>query len=152
MRQKESWLRWGILALDLLWICFIFARSLQTAESSTVESGALLRVMRRVDPALTDHTIRKTAHFTEFCVLGVLLYLSCLVWRLRLPMLAWVPALAIAGLDELIQSFVPGRSSELRDVLIDAAGALAGCLVCLLWQRLRQKRRRETAGGGENDG
>lgn len=35
-------------------------------------------------------------------------------------------AAAYAGLDEYHQSFVPGRTAELKDVFIDSLGIIAG--------------------------
>lgn len=40
--------------------------------------------------------------------------------------------------DEFHQSFVPGRTPSLVDILADSAGAV---LVCLLWLRMRSRMR-----------
>ena len=41
--------------------------------------------------------------------------------------------------DEIHQKFIPGRSAELRDVIIDSLGALTGILVCIVFLRLIEK-------------
>jgi VanZ family protein len=52
-------------------------------------------------------------------------------WRPTAGLLAVLTTLTVASLDELHQHFVPGRVGCVRDVLIDAAGALAANLVFL---------------------
>ena len=78
--------------------------------------------------------IRKLAHMSEYAVLAVLLAFHFGTYRfgavrlfLRLP-LSWLAAAVYAAADEIHQLFVPGRSGQLTDVCIDAAGALAGVL------------------------
>jgi VanZ family protein len=70
--------------------------------------------------------VGKLGHMVIFGVLALLLWRAlALTTTLRRP---WVLALALAALyaitDELHQSVVPGRDPSLRDVGIDAAGAL----------------------------
>ena len=45
---------------------------------------------------------------------------------------AWLAGTLYAMTDEIHQSFVPGRSCELRDMGIDSCGVLAGVLVVSL--------------------
>lgn len=42
--------------------------------------------------------------------------------------------------DELHQHFVPGRSGEIRDVLVDSAGVLIGILILAVLSRRRSRR------------
>ncbi len=88
-----------------------------------------------------EHIVRKCAHFGMYAVLGFLVMAA--VWFSpaakgevkRLP-LCGLAALGISALyaagDELHQYFIPGRSMELRDMMIDACGALTGTAVCAL--------------------
>jgi VanZ family protein len=75
-----------------------------------------------------DLLLRKTAHVLEFAVLGALLARST----------AAATALALgvgyAVSDEAHQHFVPGRSDEAVDVVIDTIGVVAGFA---MWRRLR---------------
>jgi VanZ family protein len=51
-------------------------------------------------------------------------------------------ATAYAVTDEIHQGFVSGRSAQVRDVLIDTAGALVGvALTASLTRRVRRRRR-----------
>ena len=66
------------------------------------------------------------AHFTEYAVLASLLWLA-LRSSPRLARHATAIAFALAALyalsDEVHQSFVPGRTPDVRDWLVDLAGA-----------------------------
>jgi len=131
----------------LLWICFIWSNSLQSAESSDASSDSVVHL---VEPVLTaagvpaeDHSflVRKGAHFTEFAVLGVLCCL-CFVGPPRWKKLMYALAVcaAVAAADEGIQIFSEGRSSSLRDVGIDILGVSCGITVSEMSACLRKKR------------
>lgn len=94
---------------------------------------------------IVHHYIRKTGHFIGYgCVsLGffeawrVTLEVRWPVWRQRMRYaagLALLSTLLLASWDEWHQSFIPGRTSSARDVLLDFCGALAAqlLLICLL--------------------
>jgi VanZ family protein len=68
-----------------------------------------------------DLVLRKLGHAAEYAVLGVLLARA-----IRSTLLAVVVGASYAVTDELHQMLVPGRQGSPRDVLIDAAGVLAG--------------------------
>ena len=78
-----------------------------------------------------DFAIRKLGHMTVFGVLALLLWRAlAMTTALRRPW-AWALALAVlyAITDEFHQSFVAGRNASLRDVGIDAAGALVAVAI-----------------------
>ena len=133
------------LAAVLLWIAFIFCRSLQPEDISTLESTWVLTLLQRLVPfELTEHFVRKLAHFTEFAVLGVLAGTlfggRCRrLWTglLFAAMIGVVTALC----DETIQLFVDGRSSQITDVWIDVAGATAGAVLALPGRTIFHQRR-----------
>ncbi len=90
--------------------------------------------------------VRKYAHFSIYGLLGFLCFALSLCYSLR-----WgerfggsmLFCIAYAMSDEVHQLFVPGRSGELKDVLIDSSGALFGCLLMLLLFHLAKKLRRK---------
>jgi VanZ family protein len=94
-------------------------------------------------------TIRKLAHFTEYLILGILLY-RALRARRRFDLRAAAMAVAIAGLysigDEFHQLFVPGRTAAGSDCLIDVSGAAAGQGLLAAWGTGRRGRGRAAAG------
>jgi VanZ family protein len=52
---------------------------------------------------------------------------------LRVAVLALAIAAGYGIFDEFHQSFVPGRSADIRDWFADVSGALIGIGVCWLW-------------------
>ena len=41
--------------------------------------------------------------------------------------------------DEIHQTFIPGRSGEIRDVIIDSLGIFTGLLICIVFLKLVHK-------------
>ena len=78
-----------------------------------------------------NYMIRKSAHFFEYAVLasliGSLLHCYRYTWMNRI-IYALFMVLLCAILDEYFQSFVDGRNSSVKDILIDFSGAIVGCL------------------------
>jgi VanZ family protein len=138
---KKRWKLWLSLAATVLWLWFIYARSAKTAEASDTESGSILELLVRILPFLTMRAVRKLAHFTEYFILGGLLYAD---WRLLgrggvlLPLGA---GLVFAAADEILQTYVPGRSGQVSDVLLDLAGVAAAVGALLLLRRRREGKR-----------
>ena len=88
--------------------------------------------------------IRKAAHFTEFCALGICVGgFTCNLGKLKsekyisLPMLI---TLGTAVCDEFIQRFT-GRTSSVKDVLIDFAGALCGIVFTWIISSIIRRRK-----------
>ena len=84
----------------------------------------------------------KLAHFTEYFVLGALVTFGS--WRsgsrlLNLPVAILLCA-AFGAIDELHQSFVPGRSMDIYDVIADTIGASSGTSAMSIYYRKMQKR------------
>ena len=121
------------------WLLVIWGHSCLPAAQSGAESGALLVVVQDLLPRMTDHVLRKCAHFAEYAVLGALtaaaLHTSAhFSWPRAL-----LPGPFAALCDETIQLFVPGRSGQIADVWLDTAGYLTGALLTLLIFRLCRK-------------
>jgi len=73
----------------------------------------------------------KGAHFLEYGILGFLLaHATARTWPgragLRTAALALCITVLWGWLDEIHQAFVPGRASEVLDLVADTAGALVG--------------------------
>ena len=125
-------------------IVFIFSNSMAVATVSSVSSGRVLALLQRLlrtlqmpglADRLTQHIVRKMAHFCEYMLEGFLIMLCTRVYTRRYvryvcwPMLG---GLLTALTDETIQLFVPGRSSQVTDVWLDFCGVLTGILIALV--------------------
>ena len=101
-----------------------------------------------LEEGLVSFIVRKGAHFLEYLVLGISLFWTMRdlrTLRSRVPdesagrtvLVPWAIGALYAVTDEVHQYFVPGRSCELLDVLIDACGVAAGVAI-VWWRRQRQ--------------
>lgn len=90
---------------------------------------------------ILNRIVRKLAHLTEFTILGSVLYT---ILRRYITYGTVIKTIAlgilIASLDEFIQLFSPGRSSQLSDVLIDTIGVVLGILLVKLVYYIGYKR------------
>ncbi len=125
---------------------FIFCMSAQPADDSTVTSSRFCTLAARLLISGFDafsqqmqiqivdglaFVVRKAAHFSEYGLMGFLWYLWLRDRRGGMPIALGAAAL-YAVTDEIHQYFVPGRSCELRDVLVDTSGALTGILAAFV--------------------
>ena len=121
-------------------IAFIFRNSLETGTQSSMRSQELMAVLNELlgkvhlGP-LSEHTIRKLAHFAEFTMEGFLLMLCLRVYTAHFVRhMSWplLGGMTTALTDETIQRFIPNRTSSVTDVWIDMAGVVCGLFVALI--------------------
>ena len=146
MRGKKISTALLLLAI-LAVLAFIWGNSLDSAVESAAKSGRVGELLRPLlelvvgQGGVTDHLIRKLAHFAEYAVLGELLLLLTAVGfhvRLQTVVNCLFFLMAAALTDETIQIFT-GRGSQIQDVWLDFAGGFTGLLVMLaLWALLRR--------------
>ncbi|WP_461811138.1 VanZ family protein [Faecalimonas sp.] len=82
-----------------------------------------------------DYPIRKAAHAMEYAVLGgllVLMYGSYGIIGKKGMAYGILTGVAYAMTDEIHQLFVPGRSCQVTDVLIDSTGVIFGSIIGIL--------------------
>jgi VanZ family protein len=75
--------------------------------------------------------VRKGSHFCEYALLAVTIAFHFFIHGLkgmRLLLLSVTLSAMYAATDEYHQTFIPGRSGQFRDVMIDTSGATAGML------------------------
>ena len=133
--------RWILYIVLGLIVFFIWDNSLQNGGTS---DGFSLIFAKWIAPIANklgfygniwalNRIVRKLAHLTEFTILGGVLYV---VLRRYIEYGTVVKTIGvgivIASLDEFIQLFSLGRSSQLSDVLIDTIGIIIGILVVKL--------------------
>lgn len=86
---------------------------------------------------LTDFIIKKTAHVSEYAILFALIYRAT---KGKL-LLAFALTIFYAATDEFHQSFVPGRTAKVYDVIgFDLAGASIAAYVLWKLKQLRKKK------------
>ena len=136
----------------------IFLFSAQSAEESSELSGQFVEIIIKIfipdynnlsllqQQEINDKIgfiIRKTAHFTEFSLLGFFLMLhlstiSHIFGKIKnktffLFCISWFFGTFYAVTDEIHQSFVSGRYSSIKDVLIDSSGVLFGIMILIIF-------------------
>ena len=128
-------LKWALTAALVGWCVFIwqfsFAPAARSAETSSAVQDICNEILENIgsDKQVTGHTVRKTAHFTEFFVLGALAVAALASHGFRHPLLlSPVIFVAAAIVDECIQLFVPNRGPSVLDVLLDSLGGICGAL------------------------
>lgn len=136
------------IILTIACIAFIWINSSMDANESSELSGGVLGLINSfimkigIERELSETIIRKTAHFTEYAVLAVLLTTDFKLFRADMKK-QWfmVPftGLLIAAVDETIQLFPAGRSSSVVDVWIDFGGVCAGFLIALAVYKIMEK-------------
>lgn len=146
-KQRLFWCFFAWFAV-LIWMGIIFALSAQHSSESAALSGQFLAMLNTFfGGSLSGLLIRKAAHMAEYFLLAVLTFNAVLLSRQKPgPFLTFFIALLFAVSDEIHQHFVPGRACQIRDILIDAAGAIAGILFCMAVvaiYRLFKKRKKE---------
>lgn len=133
--------RWILYIVLCLIVFFIWDNSLQNGGTSDGFSLIFAKWIAPIANTLgfygniwaLNRIIRKLAHLTEFTILGGVLYV---VLRRYIEYGTVVKTIGvgivIASLDEFIQLFSLGRSSQLSDVLIDTVGIIIGISVVKL--------------------
>jgi len=146
--MKRGWGRivgaWGLVAL---WTAAIWYISGDTG-GANYTSGVIEPLLRWLFPEIgagqlyrTHVAIRKLAHVTEYALLAGLAFralrLTIDVSLPRVALLTLALVLAVAGVDELRQSFVPTRTGSPRDVALDFLGGAVGVgLIVAVYRRL----------------
>lgn len=147
----KKYLTIGLSILIILTLTFIFTNSLDSVAESQQKSGAVLeRVWFLLEGVVgkgnvTEHLVRKLAHFVEFFVLGIemsalsFLYYSfkrSLYFSITLPVFC---GLLAALTDETIQ-IISERGSQVQDVWLDFSGICVGVAAIFVVWIIRKKR------------
>lgn len=147
--KKKLFLQYALWLPPALWYRLIWGFSAQTAAVSGDMSDRLLyRFLLIFSPAfaasgeearlqaveILSFLERKAAHMFLYFMLALLLLAALSFWtgRKRALFTAFLLCAAAAVLDEYHQTFVPGRSGEIRDILVDLGGAFAALALAAL--------------------
>ena len=126
------------MCLTIVWILVIFSFSMQSGEESHEVSGGIVSQLIEVlfpqgfmYVEQLEFLIRRTAHFTEYFVLAILvLQMLKQTTCPKLFIVCMFICVLVAGCDETIQLFSGGRSGRITDVMWDSVGAVCGSWMC----------------------
>lgn len=156
--MKKKAILSALPALGMMIVIFMF--SSKTADQSNATSVPIAEKALEAyeeffgdDPLMQQnlfsvihHLVRKAAHMAEYGLLAVLVAFHlnvCHVSGWKLFGISSAVSIFYAATDEFHQLFVPGRSGQLSDVMIDGMGAIAGAaLFCLITQIYLVKHRK----------
>jgi len=153
--QLKTWL--PVLAFSM-----IFAIESTTYFGADHTSAPLQRVVEAifgydvcVHWDLIHHLIRKSGHFMGYGIFSLICFRSFwitfqgaafrLLRQLRAYGLAILATLLVASADEFHQSFLPNRSGQFSDVLLDCCGAAVLCLMLFLTMQAVEGRKQARA-------
>ena len=158
--KRFNAIQWIIILLAISINVFIIVNACLPAEPSTEESNWIVVLFKNIINAFRKDTINDSnigefssfirkfiGHFSLFMVSGFLTTLSIKFIHYDLKqkfilflIISCISGLFLAILTEFIQLFVPGRSGEIRDVMIDFSGyLLAVAIVGLIVYMRKQK-------------
>ncbi len=147
MRLISKFLKYWLPIVIWLIMIFIGSTDLMSAEHTSRIIGPILRwLYPGISPSRIEQVqfvIRKTAHVSEYAVLSLLIF-RALANTTRQAGLAGAASItllissAFAASDEFHQSFVPSRTSSVRDVVIDITGAIFG--MTIYWSFAHKRR------------
>lgn len=134
----------------IIWMIVIISLTLQTGDVSGGLSGGITIFLYNIIEGLglsisMDNLhllIRKLAHFSEYFILGLLVFLALTPYKISFKqklLVVLCVGVGFAIIDETIQLFIPGRAGSIFDVAIDSLGVLLSIFIVNVWFSLRKK-------------
>ena len=118
-----------LIIITIALVAFAFIHSSMSADISSEESGNVLEFLQKIldflgfTPELTDHIVRKSAHFCEYTAIGAMLMSCAFAFDKLKPYKYYINVmfcgLATAVCDETIQLNVEGRAGMITDVRME---------------------------------
>lgn len=158
--KRYSVVQWIVIVLAIAIDVFIIVNACLPAGPSTQESNWIVEPAKTVINTIKENTINESnidqfssfirkfvGHFSLFLISGVLTTLSIkfIYYDLsknfvKFAIISCISGLFLAVLTEFIQLFVPGRSGEILDVLIDFSGYFLATLIIGLIVYIRMRK------------
>ena len=142
------------LLFVLFWMCLIFFFSMDSGDASSIKSNSIIDHMsqfflgknitleeKEIIREKYEYPLRKGAHLTLYFCLGVSVLLLLKEYHLitkKEIIISICLVFLYACSDEIHQLFVPNRSGELLDVLLDTFGGSLGVLSISFFKRGRE--------------
>lgn len=146
--NKTQIFRISSFVLLIFWCVLIFLFSAQNAEkSSNTSSGIVIKIVETLYPEFENFStekqesitntltfvVRKTAHFSEYFVLGALAFTVVVTFTRHKLFVRNLCAVLFCALysvsDEIHQYFVPGRACRLFDMFVDVSGSFIAVML-----------------------
>jgi VanZ family protein len=149
-RQKQILKAW---IPSLVWLTFIAIESTAWLSSNNTSRFLypifhFLTGVTRQRFAVWNFYIRKSGHFAGYFTLSLLLFGSWRAalsesgngkWSLRWAWIAWLMTTFVATMDEWHQTFIPSRTGNVHDLMLDSGAALIAQLLVFAFLRIRQR-------------
>jgi VanZ family protein len=125
----------------------IFMLSNEVASVSSARSAVIVNdIVNNLHVSLPESILmfltRKAAHIFMYFVLGILIYNVVKEYGFstkKAMLLSILFAISYASFDEIHQLFVQGRSSEVRDVMIDSTASTVGVCLHYYFDQIRKR-------------
>ena len=145
--KKQTILRIISIIFVLAWMVTVFMLSHQVAEDSSKTSSNFITVIiklfnkdigqEQLETIMlkVETIVRKLAHFVLYTLGGMLITIMFINFKeyiTKTKIASFLLGATYAITDEIHQLFIPGRSGEIRDVLIDSTGVLLGVFIIYL--------------------
>lgn len=125
------------IVLVIVWMSVVFTLSSESGSKSENTSNSFTKTIFQNN--ISDEQvknlsfiIRKTAHFTLYTIGGICICLFVLLNfknTNKIYLISYIIGTIYAIADELHQLYIPNRSGEIRDVIIDSFGILLGVVI-----------------------
>jgi len=143
------------ILLVIVWVGIIFFFSLQEGNISQSNSGFVVnfiykylsKIIGDLNKGILHYYVRKGAHITIYFILCLTIMNALYYGGFRgkgLFLRAFIICLFYASMDELLQSFVKGRSGRATDVIIDSIGIIMGLILGRIVIKKNRDKRLET--------
>ena len=144
------------LLLCVIWLGIIFYNGTRPGEISQRSSKEVIKVVRMfidIPSATIDRPnikfsdvnfyVRKNAHFFQYLIFSILLCAAVRQFKLYkssdlfllLFLLLFFPVI-----DEFIQKYIPDRTSNIFDIIIDFSGGILGMLIFNISYKMHKKK------------
>lgn len=148
--NKENIKKVLSIILLIIWMAIIFVFSAESADESAETSGEIIQIFveqifekpTQTQIDLLQPIIRKSAHFVLYTLGGIIICNLFNVYKIKYAkIVSALFGIIYAIIDEVHQSYVPGRSAEIRDILIDAVGIILGIIIVSNIKYIRDRKK-----------
>ena len=152
--KRQNILKIISVCLVVMWMVLVFLLSHQVAGDSSKTSGAVIRrVITLFNSDISEElleqrveqlqfVVRKLAHFTLYTIGGILITIMFFQYKDKIKhtkAMSIILGMIYAISDEIHQLCIPGRSGEIRDVIIDTSGVILGVIVISFLVYIKEK-------------